>query len=414
MSFRTLVEGVALRERGAPAIVTTSRTYDVASLIDLAGARAAAFVADPEAVVARGDDVASFAIDLLALDGRVRALLCLPRGERLRQEWTERLRVEALGPIADGERTRWLLGTSGTTGTPKLIAHDLATLTASTKFDVRKGERYRWGLLYDPARFAGLQVVLQALLGGGALVVPPTQDLTEAVRFMAANGVTALSATPTLWRNLLMSPAAGSLRLVQVTLGGEIADEAVLRALRRQWPEARIVHIYASTEAGVAFAVHDGRAGFPASYLNAGALSGVALEVDESGHLWIRRPDRLIDSGDLVRIEGDRVLFRGRASGAINVGGNKVSPEEIEAVLVEHEAVVSARVHGRPSSMMGNLVAADLELRSGADPTEVRTQILSLCRERLPRWQWPAVIRFVDRLEPGAAGKVSRKVPDGS
>ena len=430
MSVPTLAAWLERRDRRSPAIVTSRRSLDVGELLDRAAKLPVEETLEDGIPVLRGDDVATFATGLLALDGRATALLCVPRGEPLHPAWVEQLREGASRPLPSGSRTRWILGTSGTTGTPKLVAHDLATLTTSTKADLARGERHRWALLYDPARFAGLQVVLQALIGGGVLVAPPTDDPVESVAFLAAHGVNTISATPTLWRKLLMAPAAASLDLLQITLGGEIADDAVLRALRRRYPAARIVHIYASTEAGVGFAVGDGRAGFPASYLEPGALAGVELKVDERGHLRIRKPirasyvgpdeddggreDGFLDTGDLVRVEGDRVFFRGRASGAINVGGNKVSPEEIEALLLEHPAVVGARVHARRSSMTGNLVAADLQLRPGSDPAAVRAEVVALCRERLPRWQRPAIVKFVDELEVGAAGKLARKVDDGA
>jgi hypothetical protein len=50
-----------------------------------------------------------------------------------------------------------------------------------------------------------------------------------------------------------------------VRLSGEIADHALLDGLRELYPSARIVHAYASTEAGVGFEVDDGREGFPSS-----------------------------------------------------------------------------------------------------------------------------------------------------
>ena len=83
-------------------------------------------------------------------------------------------------------------------------------------------------------------------------------------------GVNAMSATPTLWRKILMSDASRSLALRSITLGGEIADQQVLSTLASTYPSARIRHIYASTEAGTGFSVTDGKAGFPVSFLENG------------------------------------------------------------------------------------------------------------------------------------------------
>ncbi len=68
-------------------------------------------------------------------------------------------------------KTQWLLTTSGTTGTPKIVAHTIESLTR-TIAKSGAGSELTWGLLYDPARFAGFQVVLQAMLANAKLVVP--------------------------------------------------------------------------------------------------------------------------------------------------------------------------------------------------------------------------------------------------
>ena len=71
-----------------------------------------------------------------------------------------------------------------------------------------------------------------------------------------------------------------------VRLSGEVADQTVLDNLRAAYPKARIAHAFASTEAGVAFDVNDGLAGFPESLI-ANAAGGIALKVQD-GTLWIR------------------------------------------------------------------------------------------------------------------------------
>lgn len=326
-------------------------------------------------------------------------------------------------PDAAARETRWLLTTSGTTGLPKVVPHTLATLSRSVS-RLESGPPPTWGLLYDPTRFAGLQVVLQALVGGGALALADTaQPLPAQVAQLAEAGVTALSATPTLWRRLLMAPGAARLPLRQATLGGEVADQATLDALRLAFPGARVTHIYASTEAGVGFSVRDGRAGFPAGFLDAAAPGGVRLSLRD-GILWVRPPlpspaegrsaavevdaEGFVRTGDRVRVEGDRALFLGRDSGAVNVGGVKVHPERVEAVIGAVPGVALAQVRGRPSALTGALLVAEVQLRDGADPDAVRAAILAACRAALEREAVPASVRFVEGLRTNAAGKLVR------
>ena len=125
-----------------------------------------------------------------------------------------------------------------------------------------------WSTFYDIRRYGGLQIFLRALLGGGSLVLSSAQESTGDFLIRAgAQGVTHISGTPSHWRRALMSPSAHRIAPRYVRLSGEIADQAILDDLRALYPEAKIAHAFASTEAGVAFEVGDGLAGFPASLI---------------------------------------------------------------------------------------------------------------------------------------------------
>jgi acyl-CoA synthetase (AMP-forming)/AMP-acid ligase II len=302
----------------------------------------------------------------------------------------------------------------------------LASLTRTAKHDLTRGQEYRWGSLYNLTGFAGLQVFLQSWCGGSCLILGrETSLLEERVADLIEGGCTALSATPTMWRKLLMSCPVERLTLKQITLGGEIVDQKILDALRRAFPRAKITHIYASTEAGVGFAVRDGRAGFPASYVD-NPPPGIRLAVDPQGLLLLRsdcdeqeyidrgselkRDDEFVDTGDLVTRRDDRFFFLGRANGTINVGGNKVHPEEVENFLLGCDGVQLARVTGRKSPFTGQLVQAEVVLEStlSLDPDEFKKALLARCRAELDAYKVPAVLKFVEQIESTTSGKLKR------
>lgn len=314
--------------------------------------------------------------------------------------------------------TTWLLPTSGTTGTPKLIPHSFTSLTRS--MGVRRiGDEYVWGSLYSLRRFAGLQVFLQSWMCGTPLILNEDgADLTEVLTRFIALGCNALSATPSMWRKLFMHPLVDQLTLKQITLGGEIVDQAVLDMLAKRFPAARITHIYASTEAGVGFSVRDGKSGFPSEYLDI-PPSGIAMRVDAQGHLWFCTASNQtlvstayntwIDSGDVVEIHDNRVRFLGRANGSINVGGNKVMPEEVESVIKELPEVAFVQVRARKSAMLGNLVEAAITPASGiVFDTAFKKKIATHCRTRLDDFKVPAFIVTAAAIELTASGKLSR------
>ena len=320
--------------------------------------------------------------------------------------------------------TDWIVSTSGTTGKPKLVEHSLYSLTRTSSKNKDKEKKQSWGLLYGFTRFAGLQVVLQSLLSGSTLIAPEiSSSLKTKLSMLAKYGCTSLSATPSMWRQILMDPSGEALALKQITLGGEISDDKILAALRNRYPDAYLTHIYASTEAGVGFSVKDGRSGFPASYLS-NPPNGIDIKIVD-GQLWIKNDylsskylgsqshiseDGWVNTGDSVRVTSDRVYFLGRESGIINVGGNKVHPESVESVLLSHPLVENAKVYGKKNPFMGSLVVADIIVRDkDIDKKDVVKDLKEFLYIRLEPFMIPAVIKIVDNLSLNSAGKLLRK-----
>jgi acyl-coenzyme A synthetase/AMP-(fatty) acid ligase len=328
------------------------------------------------------------------------------------------------------EPTEWILLTSGTTGTPKLVVHTLSSLAGTLPRQPPATGRLVWSTFYDIRRYGGLQIYLRAMLGGVPLVLSsPEESTRDFFQRAAAAGVTHISGTPSHWRRALMSGDAGMLQPEYVRLSGEVADQSILDNLRAAYPLARIAHAFASTEAGVAFEVEDGLAGFPAEIIDA-PRGSIALKVQD-GTLRIRssrnaarylgssenllaNDDGYVDTGDLVELVEGRYHFRGRKGGIINVGGFKVYPEEVEAVLNADSRVRVSLVRARRNPITGAVVVADVVLvdpagAAGAAGAErIKAELLDACRRLLPAHKVPATLRFVPTLELTAGGKLVR------
>jgi acyl-coenzyme A synthetase/AMP-(fatty) acid ligase len=326
--------------------------------------------------------------------------------------------------------TEWVLLTSGTTGVPKMVVHSLSALVAAIGAAPTTAKPIVWATFYDIRRYGGLQIFLRAVMGARSLVLSKADEpVADHLGRLATSGVTHISGTPSHWRRALMCASAGAIAPDYVRLSGEVADQAILNALHAAYPAARIGHAYASTEAGVGFAVDDGLEGFPASLLD-GSRSQVQMKVAD-GSLRVRSSgaasrylgravepltdaDGYIDTGDMVELRQGRFYFVGRRGGIINVGGLKVHPEEVEAVINRHRGVRMSLVKARRSPIIGAIVVADVVLdeetsaHANSAGQILKDEIIRFCRSALPQHKVPAAVRFVPALTMTTAGKLER------
>ncbi len=355
------------------------------------------------------------------------ATLAIVRPDELRAEGDT-----AILPTADADLAQPLMiRTTGTTGTPKAARHDWRILTRTVS-NVRPAPDQRWLLAYGPQQFAGIQVLLHSLASQATLVAPFPRLPKDSVQAMVDEKVTCVSATPTFWRFLLAEARSRGLELPnlqQVTLGGEAVPPDLLDELRKRFPQANVSQVYASTEFGSITSVRDGRPGLAVDALHGDDNPGSNIRVRD-GQLWVRggagmlgyageedtapktEAEQWRPTGDLVEIVGDRVLFRGRDTEVINVGGVKVHPLPVEERISALDSVALARVYGRPNKLTGAIVAVEIVPAgglAGADTERIRDQVSDAVAD-LPRAAQPRSVTFVESIET-RGGKTVRQAP---
>jgi len=112
-------------------------------------------------------------------------------------------------------------------------------------------------------------------------------------------------------------------------------------------------------------------------------------------------------TGDQGVMDGDRyVTITGRLKEIINRGGEKVSPREVDEVLMDHPAVVQVVTFGMPHDKLGEEVAAAVVLREGRNASE--KELRDFCGERLANFKVPRKILFLEEIPKGATGKLQR------
>ena len=324
--------------------------------------------------------------------------------------------------------TEWILLTSGTSGVPKAVRHSLSTLTGAIAPASTNEPAIVWSTFYDIRRYGGLQILLRAVLGGRSLMLSNDEEtMADFLVRAGAGGVTHLTGTPSHWRRALMSPAIAAISPGYIRLSGEIADQAILDALKSSFPRAQINHAYASTEAGVVFVVSDGLEGFPASLAGVDKDGMEMRVVDGALHVRSGRTaldyvgkdapelldrDGFVDTGDMVERRGERYYFAGRRGGIINIGGAKVHPEEVETVINRQAGVRVSMVRGRSNPITGAIVGAEVVLKDSAraaDGAAMQAVIVEACRAELAAYKVPTSIRFVPDLPMSPNGKLLRR-----
>jgi long-chain acyl-CoA synthetase len=332
--------------------------------------------------------------------------------------------------------------TGGTTGAPKGVMLSHGNLLANARHNlIATGHRCGDRFLHVCPMFhvAGTSNVFACTWVGATQVVLPRFEAASVLATVERAGVTHTALVPTMLAMLLDAPEIdaadlSSLRHVQYA-ASPIAPELQRRVLDRL--PCDVAQFYGMTEAAptVSHLSPEDHRRHPERLASMGApVPGVEVELrapdgqpapaDEIGELWVRGPnvmlgywnrpdataDALVDgwyrTGDLARADEHGYLYMvDRAKDMIITGAENVYSVEVEAALLEHEAVAEAAVFGIPHPRWGEAVHAVVTLRAGA--TTSADELIAHCRGRIAGFKVPRSIDL--RSEPlpkSGAGKV--------
>jgi acyl-CoA synthetase (AMP-forming)/AMP-acid ligase II len=350
------------------------------------------------------------------------------------------LLVDGLGnrplpPEPDQDAPAILLTTSGTTGRPKFVTHTPATLAAIVEayahfdFDAAQTVLNACPMVHA----AGLFTLLASVRFGAAMVMVKRFDPDAVLDQIELHGCAWMLGLPFMYDALLERQRkrprkVGSLR--HCTCIGDVCPiqlqvdfEATFGTpLRNNWATTEAV---GSQSPGL-------RSG-PVSRIAPGAQirlvddAGRDVPRGEVGEFLVRGPyvtvgywvgpnridaatrDGWFHSGDLMRQgEGDELWFMGRKKDIIIRGGSNISPVEVERVLLSHPLVQDAAVFGVPDPVLGQRVAAVVQLSSGASDAALGA-ILRDTQRQLADYKVPEQLLAVDAVPRNSLGKVDRR-----
>ncbi|RYZ04701.1 MAG: long-chain fatty acid--CoA ligase [Myxococcales bacterium] len=308
---------------------------------------------------------------------------------------------------------------SGSTGAPKAILHDLAQIREKFR-KVRQKKTTLTFLLFD--HIGGIDTLL-GTFGSGGCVVTVSQRTPELVaRAIERHHVHTLPTSPTFLNLLLMSGVweqfdLSSLKVI--AYGTEPMPQSTLQRLNEVFPGVALVQTYGMSELGVLRSRSKDNGSLWIKFTGEGFQTKVV-----DGTLWVKAdaamlgylnaPDLFDDEGwlntqDAVEVEGEYLRILGRATDLINVGGQKVYPAEVENVLLQLSNVQEVSVFGKPHPMMGQVVAARFNLQEPEPLDLFKRRMNAFGRERMAKYQIPVYVEVVSGEQFGARFKKLRQ-----
>ena len=264
-----------------------------------------------------------------------------------------------------------VLFSTGTTGQPKAILHDLS-LFLRRFLTPRPALRTINFLLFD--HIGGLNTLLHTLFNTGVVITPERRTVDSVLEVCERHSAEALPATPTFLRMMLMSEAVPSKvpqSLKVITYGTERMDQPTLDALCRLLPNVDFRQTFGMSELGIVRVKSKAR---DSLYMRIGG-EGVETRVID-GVLQIRSQSRMLgylnapspfddegwyDTKDMVDERDGFYKITGRAGDVINVGGLKFMASEVEKVALASPNVSLVKAYAKNNPITGQHVELSVQ-----------------------------------------------------
>jgi acyl-CoA ligase (AMP-forming) (exosortase A-associated) len=345
-----------------------------------------------------------------------------------------------------------ILYTSGSTGRPKGVVLSHRNMVAgaasvSAYLENHAGDRL---LAVLPLSFDyGMSQLTTAFSCGAAVVLINHLFPRDIVRAVESERITGLAAVPALWMQLAQLDWPAGHKLRYLTNSGGAMPRATVDSLRARLPRTRIFLMYGLTEAFRSTYLPpeelDRRPGsmgraIPNAEILVARADGSLCDDDEAGELVHRGvlvslgywndaqktaerfrpaparhpelvlPDMAVWSGDIVRRDAEGFLyFIGRNDEMIKLSGYRVSPGEIEEIVLACQDVAEAVAFGVPHPQHGQAIVVVAVPAGGADADAFEKTLLAACRQQLPAYMVPARIVVSAILPRNPNGKIDRR-----
>lgn len=299
-----------------------------------------------------------------------------------------------------------VLFSSGTSGQPKAAVHRFSLLLDKFKSN-GKALRTLNFLLFD--HWGGLNTMFKILSNSGCIITTKDRSPLNICKLIQEHNIELLPASPTFLNLLLLSEVYKDFDLSclkMITYGTEPMHQHTLKKLVKTFPNIKFLQTYGLIEIGVLKSISekndslwikiDGK-GYQTRIVD--GILQIKSKSTMLGYLNYRSPitdDGWFITGDKVIQKGDYIKILGRQSDIINIGGEKVFPQEIENTILEMESVSDVTVASEKNSIIGNIITAKIVLIKNEEKKSFIKKLKKHCRERLDKFKLPVKIQIVN------------------
>lgn len=315
-----------------------------------------------------------------------------------------------------------ILFSSGSTGKPKAMIHNFDNLVEHYKDKKEKSLNMILFLMFD--HIGGLNTLLNILSMGATMIIPENRNADDVCKLIQDYKIMVLPSSPTFLNLILMSQASKKYdlsSLKMITYGTEAMPESLLNRLKEAFPRVKFLQTFGTSETGIA-------------NTSSKSSNSTFMKIDDpeleykivDNELWLKSKTQVMGylnssmdsftedgwfkTGDLVETTEDGYIkIIGRNKEVINVGGEKVLPNEVESVILEIPEIEDCMVYGESNIITGQTVVCDVVLKNELTQNEIKKIVRKFCKDKLDAYKIPTKVNVVDKTNFGDRFKKIRR-----